>query len=174
MPRIAILFGVTIFVILVVQPFLLAVVPVFGTAAPEFGLLGVIYFAHGVKGSPSRGAGASFATGYLMDLLTGAPVGIHCLIYVVMYFFIRLISFKIYGRSIITQAIMGAIISAFAGFLIISFEQWLNPLKHSWVLLRQIPRQAFITALFSPVYFFILWKIDRALTFEAPHDGVFR
>ncbi|MBN2723076.1 MAG: rod shape-determining protein MreD [Deltaproteobacteria bacterium] len=174
MPRTTILFIFTVMTILLVEPLLLAVVPFLGTAAPEFGLLGVIYFAHGVKGSPSRGAFASLGTGYLMDLLTGAPVGMFCFTYVAMYFSIRLISFKIYGRSIITQSLMGGIFSAITGLFLVSIDKWLNPLPHTWALLNQIPRQSFVTALFSPVYFYVLWLIDRRLTYEAPHEGVFR
>ncbi len=171
--RVFSLFSLTMFTFLV-EPLLMEIIPFLGTVVPEFGVITVIYLAHGVKGSPSRGAAASLGLGYLMDLYSGAPVGMHSFIYVSLYFSLRLISMKFYGHTLLMQALMGGIYSGVVGFLLIAIDQWLNPIPHGWDLLRMLPRQVLVTALFSPPYFWLLWKVDRLFFYEASPEGVFK
>jgi rod shape-determining protein MreD len=171
--RVFILFLVTV-VTFLIEPLLLEILPLLGTAVPEFGVITIIYLAHGVKGSPSRGASAAIGLGYLMDLYSGAPVGMFAFAYVLLYFVMRLTSMKIYGSSIWVQALLGAIFSSIVAFFIIAIDMWLNPIPHSWILLESIPRQALITGLFSPLYFYLLWKIDRLFFYQASPEGVFK
>ena len=171
--RVFTLFAVTV-VAFLIEPLIIEIVPFLGTSAPEFGIITIIYLAHGVKGSPARGAGYSLMLGYLMDLYSGAPVGMHAFVYVLLYFMLRLLSTKIYGHTVIAQAIMGGIFSALVGLVIISMDKWLNPVPHSWVFLRIIPRQMLVTAVFSPLWFWILWKLDRLFFYEASPEGVFK
>ncbi|MBU1239835.1 rod shape-determining protein MreD [Myxococcota bacterium] len=171
--RVTVLFFLTVITFLI-EPLLMEIIPYLGTAAPEFGIITIIYLAHSVKGSPARGAGVSLLLGYLMDLYSGAPVGMHAFVYVSLYFVLRLLSTKIYGHTIMVQALMGGIFSGLVGFIIIAIDKWLNPIPHSWDLLRVVPRQMIVTALFAPPWFWVLWRIDRAFFYEASPEGVFR
>jgi rod shape-determining protein MreD len=173
MDRVLAIFIFVIFILLV-EPLLLAILTILGTTAPEFGLLGILYIAHGIKGSPSKGAAASMGIGYAMDLYSGAPIGMYSFVYVVTYFSARIVSWRIYGRSYISQAILGGIFSLFSGFLIVSIDKWLSPVKHTWILLNIIPKQALVTAIFAAPFFYVLWRIDRMVSYEAPPDGVFK
>ncbi len=171
--RVFVLFIFTVAFFLL-EPLLMEIIPFLGTAAPEFGIITLLYLAHGVKGSPARGAFTSLMLGYLMDLFCGAPVGMHAFVYVALYFVVRLLSNKIYGHTILVQALMGGIFSGLAGFFIIALDKWLNPVSHSWEMLRIVPRQMAVTAIFSPIWFWLLWRIDRAMSYEASPEGVFR
>ncbi|MDA3862287.1 MAG: rod shape-determining protein MreD [Deltaproteobacteria bacterium] len=173
MNRVLAIFLLAVFTLLI-EPLLLEIIPFLGTTSPEFALITILYIAHGVKGSLARGAAASLGLGYLMDLYTGAPIGMHAFVFVLLYFLARLISAKIYGISLITQALFGAVFSVLCGLIIISLEKWLNPVHHSWVLLEYIPKQALVTGLFSPVYFYIIWKLDRLVSYETSPEGVFK
>ncbi len=173
MNRVTVLFWFT-FATLLIQPVLLFAVPFFSFTIPELGLIAVVYCSHGIRGNLSRGAAACLGIGYLTDLFSGAPVGMHALVYVIVYFLVRTLSGRIYGRAIWAQMLLGALASGFCGLVIIALEQWLNPVEHSWVLLNRVPRQMLVTGLFAPAYFYLLWRMDRLASYEVSTEGIFR
>jgi len=173
MNRVTALFLFT-FGTLLLEPLLLFAVPFFSFTVPELGLIAVVYCAHGIRGSLSRGAAAALGIGYLNDLFSGAPVGMHALVYVLVYFLARAAFGRILGRALWLQVLLGAIASGAAGLLIISIEQWLNPVEHSWALVGRVPFQMLVTGLFAPAYFYLLWRVDRMASYEVSAEGIFK
>ncbi len=173
MNRVLVFTSVTVLFILA-EPLLIEMFPSLNLAPPEFGLLAVLYMAYAVKESTYQGAAGSVALGYVMDLLCGAPVGVFSFVYVVLYFLFRLLSGKVFARSVVVQTALGAAISALAGVTVVSLDEWLSPVNHSWASLSQIPMQAFVTGITAPLYFYVLWLMDRRISYEASSEGVFR
>jgi rod shape-determining protein MreD len=162
------------FGVLLLEPLLLFAVPLFSFSVPELGLIAVIYCAHGVRGSLSNGAAVALGIGYLTDLYSGAPVGMHALVYVLVYFLVRATFGRILGRALWLQVLFGALPSGVAGLLVISIEQWLNPVAHSWAMLGRLPWQMLVTGLFAPPFFWVLWRVDRMASYEVSSEGVFK
>ncbi len=162
------------FGVLLVEPLLFFAIPFLGFHVPELGLIAVVYAAHGIRGSLARGAAASLGIGYLVDLFSGAPVGMHALVYVLVYYLVRLVFGRIYGRALWLQALMGAAASGASGLLVISIGQWLDPVELSWDMLRQLPLQMLLTAVFSPPFFYVLWRFDRLVSYEVSEEGIFK
>jgi len=173
MNRVTALFLFT-FGTLLLEPVLLFAVPFFTFNVPELGLIAVVYCAHGIRGSLSRGAAAALGIGYVTDLFSGAPVGMHALVFVLVYFLVRATFGRIYGRALWLQALLGAFASGAAGVLVISIDQWLNPVEHSWAMLSHLPMQSLVTGLFAPAYFYVLWRVDRMASYEVSVEGIFK
>ena len=68
------------YMLLILQSTVLELAPVH-MAAPSFGLLIVLHLGLSPKWTISSAAVVAFVTGYLFDLVSGAPQGVHAFVY---------------------------------------------------------------------------------------------
>ncbi len=83
--------AITLFVaylLLILQSTVLELAPVH-MVTPSLGLLVVLHVGLSSKWTISSAAVVSFATGYLFDLVSGAPQGVHAFVFVLMALFAR-------------------------------------------------------------------------------------
>src|SRR4051794_41509661 len=82
------------FVLLILQSTVLELAPV-RMAAPSLGLLVVLHVGLSPKWSVSSAAVVSFVTGYLLDLVSGAPQGVHSFVFVLMGLLARVLAARV-------------------------------------------------------------------------------
>ena len=105
------------FFLLILQSTVLELAPV-RMAAPSLGLLVVLHVGLSPKWSISSAALVSFATGYLLDLVSGAPQGVHSFVFVLMVLFARALSVRVAVTGIVLSAataFVASLLSAAAG-----------------------------------------------------------
>ena len=140
---------------------------------PSLAVLVTLYLALGVRGSPSAGAAAAGALGYVTDLLSGAPKGTHMLALLLVYFLIRAFSSRLYVQGRLSQIAVTFAATLFASLVVVAVHVALPP-RGSWSTLVLAPIEAGVTAAFAPLAFSLLWRLDRRLAREVVAEGVFR
>ncbi len=126
-------------------------------AAPSFGLLVVLHVGLSPKWSPSSAALVAFATGYLFDLVAGAPRGLHAFVFIVMSLVVRLIATRLVVRGLVLKAATSFMASLLSALLIVVVRALVNP-DGGYGGLRLAPVEALLTGLFGPA---VLWLLDR-------------
>lgn len=144
------------FLLLLLQSMVLEFAPVH-LAAPSFGLLVVLHVGLSPKWSMSSAAIVAFATGYLFDLVSGAPRGAHALVFVLMMLFARVLSLRLSVRGFVLTAVTAFAASMVAGALIVIVRAFVNP-EIGYTGLRMTPFEALATGAVAP---FVLWMLDR-------------
>ena len=76
------------YLLLILQSTVLELAPVH-MVAPSLGLLVVLHVGFSSKWTISSAAVVAFGTGYLLDLVSGAPQGVHAFVFVLMALFAR-------------------------------------------------------------------------------------
>lgn len=140
---------------------------------PNLAVLATLYLALGVRSSPSTSAASVAVLGYLMDLLTGAPKGMHVLSLLLVYFLVRASSRRLYVQGRLTQmgiALVATLVHATIG---VTLHVALPP-HGEWSILAYAPVEAGITAAVAPLAFYLLWRLDRRVTRNLASEGVFR
>jgi rod shape-determining protein MreD len=160
------------YLLLILQSTVLELAPV-RMAAPSLGLLVVMHVGLSPKWSLSSGAVVAFATGYLLDLVSGAPQGVHALVFVLMVLFARILSTRIAVTGIVLTAATGFVASLVAAVLVVIVRAQVEP-QGGYGGLRQAPFEALLTAFFAPFVLGLLRRIDGKVDAARSRVGLSR
>jgi rod shape-determining protein MreD len=148
-------------VLLLLQSMVLEFAPLH-MVAPSFGLLVVLHVGFSSKWSSSAAALVAFATGYLFDLVSGAPRGTHAFVFVVMSIVCRLLSSRLSTRGFVLKAAIAFAATLLAGLLVVLVRALVSP-EGGFAGLRQTPFEALVTALAGPPTLWLLERLDGRL-----------
>jgi rod shape-determining protein MreD len=149
------------FMLLLLQSMVLEFAPVH-MAAPSLGLLVVLHVGFSSKWSISSAAIVGFCTGYLFDLVSGAPRGTHAFVFTGMALVARLLSTRLAVRGFVLKAATSFVASLVAALLIVVLRALVSP-EGGYGGLRLAPFEALLTAIFAPLVLWLLERLDGRL-----------
>jgi len=130
---------------------------------PSLGLLVVLYVGMAtLKWAPGSAVVVGFCLGYLFDLVSGAPRGVHAFVFVIIALFARALALRLAVRGGVLKAAIAFVASMIAAFLIVVVRAQLSP-ESGYGGLRQAPLEALLTALFGPPVLWLLARLDGRL-----------
>ena len=110
-----------------------------------------------------RGAATAFAIGYLYDLFTGSPLGLHTLVFVVGFLGAWLTGYLLSFRGAPFEMVLSFALTLLLGSLL-EILRALNPGGMSWAgltLTLSLVGSASTTAIVAPLLFALVRRIDR-------------
>ena len=128
-------------------------------AAPSLGLLVVLHVGLSPKWTSSSAAVVAFVTGYLFDLVSGAPQGVHAFVFVLMSLFARALTTRVAVQGIVLAAATSFVASLLASLLVVVVRAQVAP-EGGYGGLRQAPLEALLTAVFGPLVLALFRRID--------------
>jgi rod shape-determining protein MreD len=129
---------------------------------PSLGLLVVLYLGLSTKWTASSAVMIGFATGYLFDLVSGAPRGVHAFVFVLMVLFARILAARLEVRGPVLMAATAFVASLFSALLIVVLRAQVSQ-EGGYGGLRQAPFEALLTAVFAPPVLWLLARVDGRL-----------
>jgi rod shape-determining protein MreD len=160
------------YLLLILQSTVLELAPV-RMAAPSLGLLVVLHVGLSGKWSLSSGAVVAFATGYLLDLVSGAPQGVHAFVLVLMTLFARVLSTRVAVTGVVLTAATSFVASLISALLIVIVRAQVAP-EGGYGGLRQAPLEALLTAFAGPLVLGLLRRIDGKVDAARTRVGLAR
>jgi len=160
------------FFLLILQSTVLELAPV-RMAAPSLGLLVVLHVGLSAKWSVSSGAVVSFITGYLLDLVSGAPQGVHSFVFVLMVLFARTLSVRVAVTGIVLSAATAFVASLLSALLVVLVRAQVSP-EGGYGGLRQAPLEALLTGFCGPPVLGLLRRIDGRIDTNRSRVGLSR
>lgn len=149
------------FLLLLLQSTIVEVSPVH-LVTPALGLLVVLHMGLSPKWTPSSTALVAFCVGYLFDLVSGAPRGVHAFVFVLMSLLARLIATKVAVRGFVLTAATGFVTSLVAAGIIVVVNALVSS-EGDYTGFREAPLEALMTGLFAPLVLWLLQKLDGRL-----------
>ena len=146
------------YLLLILQSTVLELAPVH-MAVPSFGLLVVLHVGLSPKWTISSSAVVAFVTGYLFDLVSGAPQGVHAFVFTLMALFARALTTRVAVNGIVLGAATSFVASLLSAFLIVLVRAQVSP-EGGWGGLRQAPLEAVLTALAGPFVLSLFRRLD--------------
>ena len=131
---------------------------------PVFGLPVVFALATGPGVRVLRGAVTAFAIGYLYDLFTGNPLGVHTLVFVVGYLIAWLVGYLFSFRGVPFEMSISFILSLVLGAFLEGVRSFV-PGGMSWrgtALTLAMLGSSVVTALVAPFAFALVRRLDSA------------
>jgi rod shape-determining protein MreD len=130
---------------------------------PSLGLLVVLYVGMApLKWSAGSAVIVGFSMGYLFDLVSGAPRGVHAFVFVTMALVARLLAWRLAVRGVVLKAATAFVASTIAAFLIVIVRAQISP-ESGYGGLSQAPLEALITAVAGPPVLWLLARLDGRL-----------
>ena len=163
---------VVAYLLLILQSTVLELAPV-RMAAPSLGLLVVMHVGLSSKWSLSSAAIVAFATGYLLDLVSGAPQGVHAFVFILMVIFARALSVRVAVTGIVMAAASSFVASLLCALMIVIVRAQVAP-EGGYAGLRQAPVEALLTAFFGPPVLGLLRRIDGKIDAARSRVGLQR
>jgi rod shape-determining protein MreD len=160
------------YLLLILQSTVLELAPV-RMAAPSLGLLVVLHVGLSGKWSLSSGAVVAFATGYLLDLVSGAPQGVHAFVLVLMTLFARVLSTRVAVTGVVLTAATSFVASLISALLIVIVRAQVAP-EGGYGGLRQAPLEGLLTGFAGPVVLGLLRRIDGKVDAARTRVGLSR
>ena len=161
------------YLLLILQSTVLELAPVH-MAVPSFGLLVVLHVGLSPsKWTISSAAVVSFATGYLFDLVSGAPQGVHAFVFTLMTLFARALTTRVAVNGIVLGAATSFVASLLSSFLVVMVRAQVAP-EGGYGGLRQAPFEALLTAFAGPVVLGLLRRIDGRVDAARSRVGLVR
>lgn len=159
--------------LLLLQSTVLEVAPVH-MVTPSLGLIVVMHvgFSPG-KWSASSAAIVAFCTGYLFDLVSGAPRGVHAFVFVLMALLARLAASRLSMRGPVLKAATAFLASLISAVLIVIVRAQVSH-EAGYGGLSQAPLEALLTALVAPPVLWLLGRLDGRLDPTRMRVGVHR
>jgi rod shape-determining protein MreD len=146
------------YILLVLQSTVLELAPV-RMAAPSLGLLVVLYVGVSSKWAISSASIVALCTGYLLDLVSGAPQGVHALVFILICIFARALSTRVAVQGIVLSAAVSFVASLLASVLVIIVRARVAP-EGGYGGLRDAPLEALLTGIAGPFVMGLLRRID--------------
>ncbi len=133
---------------------------------PDVAALVVLYVGLSGRGGPLGAALFAFALGYLADLSAGSPKGLHIIAAVLLSQAARLASARLMVRGVIFTMVVATLYGALYFTLLALMRGALDPqgLRAFGAPLAKVPLVVLSTALFAPVVFAALRRVDRVFT----------
>lgn len=147
--------------LLLLQSTVLEFAPVH-VVTPALGLLVVLHVGLSEKWTPGSAALVAFCAGYLFDLVSGAPRGVHAFVFVVMSLFARAVAARLAVRGVVFKAATAFMASLVAALLVVVVRAQVSH-DGGYAGLRQAPFEALLTGLFGPPVLWLLARIDGRL-----------
>jgi rod shape-determining protein MreD len=163
---------VVAYLLLILQSTVLELAPV-RMAAPSLGLLVVMHVGLSGKWSISSASVVAFATGYLLDLVSGAPQGVHALVFVLMTLFARALAVRVAVTGIVMSAAVSFVASLLAAVMIVIVRAMVSP-EGGYGGLRLAPIEAVLTAIAGPFVLGLLRRIDGKIDQTRSRVGLAR
>lgn len=130
---------------------------------PTLGLLVVLYVGMApLKWAPGAAVVVGFCMGYLFDLVSGAPRGVHAFVFASIALFARMLVWRLAVRGVVLKAAIAFVASMLAAFLIVVVRAQISP-ESGYGGLRQAPVEALLTAVFGPAVLWLLARLDGRL-----------
>jgi len=130
---------------------------------PSLGLLVVLYVGMApLKWTPGAAVVVGFCMGYLFDLVSGAPRGVHAFVFVNVALIARMLAWRLAVRGVVLKAATSFVASIIAAFLIVVVRAQISP-ESGYGGLRQAPLEALLTAAFGPPVLWLLARLDGRL-----------
>ena len=130
--------------------------------SPYFGLPFVFALATAPGIRLLRGALTAFAIGYLYDLFTGNPLGLHTFVFVVGYFTAWLLGYLLSFRGIVFEMVLSFVLTVLLGGLL-ELIRGFTPggiARSGGTLALALFASAFATALLAPILFALVRWVD--------------
>jgi rod shape-determining protein MreD len=163
---------VVAYLLLILQSTVLELAPV-RMAAPSLGLLVVMHVGLSGKWSISSASLVAFATGYLLDLVSGAPQGVHAFVFVLMTLFARMLAARVAVTGFVMSAAVSFVASLVAALMIVIVRAQVAP-EGGYGGLRQAPIEAVLTAITGPFVLGLLRRIDGKVEAARSRVGLAR
>jgi rod shape-determining protein MreD len=148
--------------LLLLQSTVLEFAPLF-MVTPSLGLLVVLHTGLSPKWPPSQAALVAFCIGYLFDLVSGAPCGVHALVFVIMSIFVRLTATRFAIPRVGIQVLIAFTTSLITALLVVLVRAQVSH-AGGYQGLPQAPIEALLTALFAPPVLWLFGRIDGQLS----------
>lgn len=109
-----------------------------------------------------RGAATAFALGYLYDLFTANPLGLHTFVFVLAYFTAWLVGYLLSFRGIVFEMVLSFTLTALAGALIELIRGFApgGIARDVVTVLVAIVASSIVTAVLAPVLFALVRAVD--------------
>ena len=159
---------VVAYLLLILQSTVQEIAPV-RMAAPSLGLLVVLYVGISPKWTLSAASIVALCTGYLLDLVSGAPQGVHALVFILLAVAGRALSTRVAVQGIVLSAATSFVASLFGAALVVMVRAQVAP-ESGYGGLRQGPLEALLTGVCGPPVLGLLRRIDGK--FEAARGRV--
>src|SRR6476660_9342759 len=156
------------YLLLILQSTVLELAPVH-MAVPSFGLLVVLHVGLSPKWTISSAAVVAFVTGYLFDLVSGAPQGVHAFVFTLMVLFARALTTRVAVNGIVLGAATSFVASLLSSFLVVVVRAQVAP-EGGWGGLRQ----ALLTAVFGPLVLSLFRRLDGRVDSARSRVGLAR
>jgi rod shape-determining protein MreD len=160
------------YLLLILQSTVLELAPVH-MVTPSLGLLVVLHVGLSSKWTISSAAVVSFVTGYLFDLVSGAPQGVHAFVFVLMALFARLLTTRVAVQGIVLSAATSFVASLLASLLIVLVRAQVAP-EGGYGGLRQAPLEALFTGFVGPIVLGLFRHIDGKVDSARSRVGLAR
>jgi rod shape-determining protein MreD len=160
------------YILLVLQSTVLELAPV-RMAAPSLGLLVVLYVGVSGKWAISSASIVALCTGYLLDLVSGAPQGVHALVFILVCVFARALSTRVAVQGIVLSAAVAFVASLLASVLVIIVRARVTP-EGGYGGLKDAPLEALLTGVAGPIVMGLLRRIDGKLEATRARVGLGR
>jgi rod shape-determining protein MreD len=130
---------------------------------PSLGLLVVLYVGMAsMKWSAASAVLVGFCLGYLFDLVSGAPRGVHAFVFIVIALVARSLALRLAVRGVVLKAATAFIASLLTAGLIVLVRAQISP-ESGYGGLRHAPLEALLTALIAPPVLWLLARLDGRL-----------
>lgn len=129
---------------------------------PEVALLLVLHLGIRSRGPLPSHVGVALVIGWLADLFSGAPTGLHALSLAVMMTLARGASSRLLVSSLWQEVLVALLAALGHGGLVLAASAPMYE-GEAFAALRLVPGAALATALASPLVFAVLRRIDRRL-----------
>jgi rod shape-determining protein MreD len=147
--------------LVLVQAAVLQLLPV-RAPAPALGLLVALHVGASPRFSASAAVLVSFATGYLLDLSSGAPRGAHALVFMIITLLAAFLGRRLSLAGILQKAAAGFGVSLLGAALLLAVRRLVasDGPAVGFAGLAQAPLEALVTALAAPALLHLLERID--------------
>lgn len=158
--------------LLLLQSTVLEFAPVH-VVTPALGLLVVLHLGLSEKWTMSSAAVIAFCTGYLFDLVSGAPRGVHAFVFVLMALLARAVAARLAVRGLVFMAASSFVGSLIAALMVVVVRAQVS-LEGGYGGLRQAPFEALLTGLFGPPVMWLLARVEGRLDPDRLRVGLAR
>ncbi len=160
------------YLLLVLQSTVLELAPI-RMVTPSLGLLVVLHVGLSSKWSIGSAALVAFATGYLFDLVSGAPQGVHAFVFVLMALAARALAARVAVQGIVIGAATSFAASLLASALVVIVRAQVAP-EGGYGGLHQAPLEALMTAIVGPIVLGLFRRIDGKVDAARSRVGLAR
>lgn len=146
---------------LLLQSTILELAPVH-MVTPAVGILVLLHAALSPRWPVSSVTLLAFAIGYLFDLLSGAPLGVHAFAYVLVALLACLLTTRLVVRGFVLVASTAFVAALVGGVLVVVVRAQIAP-EGGYAGIQDAPLEALLTGLFAPPVLWLLRQLEGRL-----------